>query len=365
MLTQRIGNFPQVTASSPISKELRALKPRHTLLGLQLRVSATLTAAGATGPFTSGDLDTIYTTIVSRFRIFGGANGDQVNISTTNLRSLHWLATGQDWTAIDNTSGSALLAFSIGNGVSKAVTIDMTIPFTEEMTTDPDWCSPSTDQLRWESQLEVSVGTLAATAALTGGGTITASAVTIEIVALMVDAHELYIAPTMVMREQAVTSDNQVFEAMLALQLADTRAAIGSGAYQPTYIFERDGKPLLDSVGGLAQALAYLKRGRHPGGIDPTTRVGPIVFGGKGYGVNDLKPAFGNVTLRTPVSFTAGQVVMRYLKPVQNNDVAKLANFEGVRGPVKLVARPVLDVSPGVVFDDRPAAYFPKFLKAG
>jgi hypothetical protein len=360
MITQRLGNFPQVTANSPIAKELRGLKPRHVLVGLQFRVTATLTSGGAgVGPMVSADLDAVLAAIISRVRLYGSSSGDQVNIGMANLRSLFQLVKGQDVLAYENATGSAFIGYSWGSATAKTVKLDVTLPFTDEAAAvDPDWCAPSTDQLRWDSSVEVAIGALTSTAVT--GGAVTPSAVTIEIVALMHDAHQLFIAPTLVMREQVIPSDNHQLEAMLPLQVADTRPAIGSGAYSATMLIEKDGKPVADNVSVEALAMAYLKEARAPGGYDPTQRVAPLLFNKRGYGPTDLKPSFGNHTVKTPTGFTSGTLLLRYLRMVQPAEAAKLSVFEGKGNTPRLVDRAVLG---GVQkIDGRVAAYFPKWI---
>lgn len=346
MQTLLIGSYPTLSANGAVALPLRSLPGKHSLQSLMLRIAFTLTDdGGASGPFSSADIDLITTTIISRLRLYGSSFGEPINCSSQNLRTIKMLSSNRDVPAYVSTTGSALIGSSLGGGAAASVVMEYSIPFTDELAaTDPDWFAPCTDQLRHDGFLELLAGSLALVAVT--GGNVTASAITVQLYANANDAHESYVAPLTVIREQTIASNTQSFEAGLYLNMFDTRLCIGSSAYSPTYVVEKDGKPVVQSATGESLGHAYLEHAAYPGAFDVTQRIGPILFLRRGYESADLKPSLAAHNVRVVAGFTSGTIVYRMLRAVDDSQIRAVAQFEGM-GPYAASIRPVLDKSAG------------------
>lgn len=360
---QLIGSYA-VATNGAVNLPLRSLLPRHSLQALQVRCTAVWTAAtgGGNATLTSAQYDAVVTSMVSRLRLFGGSLGEPINVSTTNLRTVHQLATGVDVVGYQPSTGTAAQSLSLANSATATVTIDITIPFTQiQASADLDWAAPSTDQIAAEGALELTFGPLGAISVTGTTATITASSLTANLTAVLADTHAPYLAPLQVIREQSISQNVQNFEAALYLDFFDTRPVIGSGTYVPIYSIEKDGNTVIQNVTAEDLYLNWRKNSMPAGGYDVGTRAEPIMFHSKAFNSEDLKPAYSAFTVRTVTAFVAGTIVYRALRgvtPEQEQRLAAALGYSSYRAPIM----PVLDKSGNDNVFGKIAPFFPRYI---
>jgi hypothetical protein len=362
-VVQLVGQYPSLAANGVYELPLRTLTPLHSVHALQLTISCTLTASGTIAAQTSTDLDNILDATVARVRLWGsGLMGEPINMAANNMRTMFQYATGQDMQA-NSAAGVTYIGSTPATGT---FVFTLTIPFTDiNATNDPDWAAPSSDQFRFEGNLELTMGTWAATA-VSGSSTPTLqpSAVTAVLNAIMTDAHGLYIAPFQAFREQSLTMNNQQFEPGLYFHSCDTRFAVGSSPYNPTYNVFKDGKIIVSSVTGANLAQSWINRSRSSAGAtDVTTRSGPIIFLPNGYTEEDLKPSLAQHVIQEPSGFSSGTVIYRVGRILTDQQRTLLAQYAGVPNPTFPV-RAVLNAKSGDRDVVKVAAFKPCWIKA-